>query len=119
MSDSEIRRTPMRSAYCRCDAAEPECRPSGFLIYDIEILPSHAVVPTGSNCFHARFFGGEAGRQPFHRVRLAGRISPLAWGVNAVQKTISEPRYARTDALYFRQVCPNTKDHKFQSLAAR
>jgi len=101
------------------DAAKPECRPSGLLIYDIEILPPHAVAPTGSNCLHSRLLSGEAGRQAFHRVGLTGRISPLARGVNAVQKTISEPRYARTDALYFRQVCPNTKDHKFQSLAAR
>src|ERR1700677_605946 len=88
-----------------------------FRAHDFDVAPADSATPTRAQCFHPRFFGGEAGGVTFEASRFSFAISNFAVGENAPKKTFAEAFNAFADARDFGNIDSSANDHRDMLIA--
>src|SRR5947209_19877883 len=83
---------------------------------NLAVAPTHAMIPACAESLHRGFLGGEARGITLKTIRFRVAVADLAWGENAVKKTLAEALDGLTDAGYFGNVDARAYDHEREVL---
>src|SRR2546429_3064481 len=65
-------------------------RPPSRLTYYLDISPAHAIVPSGAERLHGRFFGCESRGISFEAISFCIAISDFAFGKNSADESFAK-----------------------------
>ena len=103
--------TELGREFCRLSVEGDRGTASRLAAY-FNIAPGYAVIPTGTDGLHCRFFRGEPRSVALDPVGLRVAVAHLTLGKDPVQKAIAETSDGSCDAWYFCNVDAGANDHK-------
>ena len=95
-----------------CLAVESDRGPASRLARNFNVAPAHAMVPSGTESFHAGFLGGEAGSVAFHTIGFRVAIADLTFGKDAMEETVAVAGQGLRDSRNLGNVDPGADNHE-------
>ena len=97
---------------CRRLAVKLDGRALAFWAYHLYVAPAHAVVPSGAEGLHPRFFRGEASGIALELTGLRFAVLDFPVGKDSIQEAFAKALDGFADAGNFGDVDAGAEDHR-------
>src|SRR5438309_3837216 len=89
-------------------------RPPSRLANYLDVLPAHAIVPTGAKRLHGRFFGCESRGIPLEAIGFCIAVADFAFGKDPADESLAKAIDRLSNWRDSGNIDPRAKNHEFR-----